>query len=253
MTISNISHFDGENIFVDTNILVRKIEGKHGYRELSSSNNFFASEFSILEFKRSVILKHYSLYTLIIDNDNNIDETCKQIRKLILKTSYQKDARDWLDILERLGYPDKNNRSIIANLRNLMRFQLLHLFKENVDFIDSIIKCDLINMKTKDHNKFISKIECKGCKNHSECINKTILHTIYDEVIILGQKEGFDKICYGLEKIFNDEALEKHDCVLLGDVVVIIDAPDDMLILTRDCEHFLPICSSLNKNVRCDK
>ena len=253
MMLNDISPDDRENIFVDTNILIRKIEEKPEsikFKKLAISKRFYATEFSKLEFKRAYLKYYFSLYSFIIDNNNDLDVACNRIREMTSSQSTQKkkDAEKWLDILEHLEYSEKDKNSIIARINTLMRFELMHEFEENVNFIDSVLKCDLINLKTRNHRKFITKINCSGCKNHSNGIDKRILGKIHSELIVLDDNELIE-MCRIIEKIFRDEKLNQHDCKLIGDVVISIDAPNEMTIHTSNYEHLNPICSSLNKKV----
>ncbi|MCG7850509.1 MAG: hypothetical protein MIO93_15230 [ANME-2 cluster archaeon] len=200
---NDISHDGRENIFVDTNILIRKIEDKPEYREfreLAISKRFYASEFSKLEFKRAYLKKYFSLYYFIIDNNNDLDEACKRIRKMTFSQSTQQkeEAEKWLDILEQLEYSKKDNNSIIGRINTLMRFELMYAFEENVIFIDSVLKCDLIKMNVRNYKKFLTKINCDGCKNHSTGIDKRILCEIHNELIILDDKE-LNNVCKIME------------------------------------------------------
>ncbi|MBE0520648.1 MAG: hypothetical protein IBX39_00045 [Candidatus Methanoperedenaceae archaeon] len=252
MKIDKIHSLSTKDIFVDTNILFKKLDGKQSeYYKLSKTKKFHASKFSILEFKRTLIKDCVSLYYLLLDNNNDLGMAYRRINNMTENPQYKRQAANWITILKVLGFPNKSERSIIQKLRILITFGLESKFKENVTFIDSVIKCDKIYIKPKKYKEgFLFKVGCGGCEKFHNSIERSVLENVYNVIHPIEKENDVDKICLSLVKIIQNKEIENHDCVMLGDIIISIDAPLEMPILTKD-PHLVPICSSLNKEVIC--
>lgn len=252
MMIEGIHTHDFENVYVDTNILFKKMEGESSkYYKLSKTKNFYASVFSILEFKRTLIKDCISLHYFLLENNNDLGEAYRRIKTIQKNPLYNRQAANWITVLKVLGFPNKSERSIIQKLRILITFGLESKFKENVTFIDSVIKCDKIYIKPKKYKEgFLFKVGCGGCEKFHNSIERSVLENVYNVIHPIEKENDVDKICLSLVKIIQNKEIENHDCVMLGDIIISIDAPLEMPILTKD-PHLVPICSSLNKEVIC--
>ena len=250
MTIEKINVDGVEDVYVDTNILFKKIDGGQSkYYKLSKTNNFHASKFSILEFKRTLIKDCISLHYFLLENNNDLSEAYRRIQNIKKNPQYNRQASNWVTVLKVLGFPYRSERSIIQKLRRLILFDLEYKFKENVTFIDSVIKCEKIDIKPKKYKEdFLFNVGCGGCKKFHNSLERSVLQNVYDVIHPMEKEIDLEQTCVSLVKILENEEIENHDCVMLGDIIISIDAPLGMIFLTNDPD-IVPICSSLNKEV----
>ncbi|MCK4798957.1 MAG: hypothetical protein KAT05_16400 [Spirochaetes bacterium] len=250
MMIEEILTDGVKDVYVDTNILFKKLDGKQSkYYKLSKTNNFHASKFSLLEFKRTLIKDCISLHYFLLENNNDLGDAYRRIENIKKNPKYNRHASNWITILKVLGFPDKSERSIIQKLRNLITFGLEYKFKENVTFVDSVIKCDKIDIKPKKYKEvFLFNVVCGGCNKFHNSLERSVLQNLYDVIHPIEKEVDLEQTCLSLLKILQNEEIKNHDCVMLGDIIISIDAPLEMIFLTEDSD-LVPICSSLNKEV----
>lgn len=249
----------GQKVQLDTTVQVSRFTGdkvlKTYIEELLDKNEAFVSRYVLFEYKRTLIKDCILLYSLV-EEEQDIDEGIARYQKMTRLKPRQQNRL--IDILRHIfkEYPD-NLKKFLIRLERYISVDLINRFEFKTKYIDDNVGCYPSGADPRDPAKFLEDIRCtkgmarcglkrflsydkkqKALKKYIE-ISQNPMHKENEEI----QRVG--KTC---QKVLdNIENAEGRNCMILGDMIITLETPDENTIITTNEKDFAITTASVKK------
>lgn len=249
-------------IFLDTNICIDKVFNNETFiqkiEKINKVDELLTSTFVVGEFVRTVLMDCCALHTMVLE-ENLLTDVYRRIHKMIESGEKHKErvGKRYDLILKSLNYPtDPNKEQTLTNLSNLIRFGLMPSLVHNLKIIKSKTKCVLNSCHPKKHSgSYDINIPCTETAEEVHCeISKFLSDSMQILKNISNQLKNENEPYYLqlidlIEDFSNKTNLHSslEECIILGDVIVLFDCPQECTILSAD-HHIEKLCGITGQN-----
>ena len=228
-------------------LVKREIEGTIGDHPCASS--FYV----LMEYKRVVIKTLITLWGLIKEEASVGDA----LKTCAASLSARGPKFVLMAIAELVNEDDLKNdkEKILRQVEMLIDSSLVAFERDVAQFIENRQKCPLARASTeKGYDRFMREIECE-----TKCSVETFWASKRNELASL-KKDGladvhqkndsFKPLYPHIVQATNDSTSQKtkRNCMICGDVIIALEAPADLTLLTFD-RSFESLCAILGKRV----
>ncbi|MFQ6032256.1 MAG: hypothetical protein ACE5K2_04975 [Candidatus Zixiibacteriota bacterium] len=237
-------------LFLETTLQVERVFGSERIKRLINEavrgRSLITSTYVLMEFKRTITSDFVNFYNAL-EQEENISEALAQLAK-----SYGRHSSRYLLILSVILRERRtlNKEKTLEILSRYIRWDLRRRFYRGIDHVIDETQCPLSVKEPVFENGFYSlDVTCRKGENPckvSELIRENLedVKKIFEALKGAPSAKGMVEL---LGKVVEDpKEMDGRTCQLLGDVVIVLEAPRDTPILTTDRLYRL-ICEAIGK------